>query len=162
MRKQPPASQRNQTRWHLDPGLPASRILNFHCFSNPVYGTLFWQPSQTNIDAKWHLKKFGKETRWWQWLSLGARIMGDSNPLSIFYDLKKKNQNHDCGIWSRKHLGTMSTKAHLRSTLPRTPPPGESHGSCSLTFSKPFVTWHLVEVRTEDFLRGGISPNGIP
>lgn len=91
----------------------------------------------------------------------GCKNYGWLQPPFYILWLKTK-QNHDCGIWSRKHLGTMSTKAHLLSALPGTPPPGKSHRSCSLTFSRPSVTWHLTEVRTEDFLRGGISLNGIP
>lgn len=85
VRKRPPGSQGSRTCWHPDLGLPASGFwISIILTSTQSGSTLFWQPSQTNTDAKWHLKKFGKETKIVTGLSLGARIMGDSNPFLYF------------------------------------------------------------------------------
>ena len=80
-----------------------------------------------------------------------------ATPTPFLYFMIKNKTKPRLWYLIKKTLRNHVNQSALALCFAWNAPPGKSHWSCSIPFSRPSVTWHLIEVRTEDFLRGNLT-----
>ena len=98
----------NQPHRHLDLGLPPSRTLEskFSCVSDPVYGTLIWQPQWTNTMPIWMCLK-----------NIRLDKIANHRTLTVWFHLGKKKKKDICSLGIQAHTDTYTPNSYILTLL---------------------------------------------